>query len=391
MSKKIHFNGETFDSEFKRNSYVFHNKEKILSSFPGFFSLAVVSFFISLILLFFGLDIFSGFILSFILISFGYKSHVSNVKKEIDEYSDEYLVVLNNIEYKIRNTVLKDFFDRYYFSQDVQEKIPELTNFINEKFNKEFTDIDTFYLLRIYFKNELFKEFDTYIKDLKSPSVDDVVTVYVNKVLGIDLVEAIDINDPSISVFVDDTVEKNVVVEFNKENNNFATFILFLDFLKEYLIKKNISFDEKELKTLLFKKIKLLRAEHFEKRLSFSENFNLEKINTMNGFEFESFIGDLFKKAGYVVKVTKKTGDQGADILVKKNGICTAVQTKKYSGSVGNKAVQEIVAAKKFYDCDKALVITTGYFTKSAVDLAKKNDVRLIDKKNLETFIDILQ
>ncbi|MBS3118495.1 restriction endonuclease [Candidatus Woesearchaeota archaeon] len=108
----------------------------------------------------------------------------------------------------------------------------------------------------------------------------------------------------------------------------------------------------------------------------------------MSGLEFEKFIASCFKKKGYNLKITKATGDQGADIILEdKKGVLIAVQIKKYVGSVGNKAVQEVVASMKFYDCDKAMVITTGTFTKSAFELASKNGVQLIDKKGLDDLI----
>ncbi|MFH0798529.1 MAG: restriction endonuclease, partial [Candidatus Woesearchaeota archaeon] len=78
------------------------------------------------------------------------------------------------------------------------------------------------------------------------------------------------------------------------------------------------------------------------------------------------------------------------DLIIEKNGISTAIQTKKYSGSVGNTAVQEVVASMKYYDCDKAMVITTGNFTKGAFELAGRNGVQLIDKKGLDDLFDLV-
>jgi HJR/Mrr/RecB family endonuclease len=65
----------------------------------------------------------------------------------------------------------------------------------------------------------------------------------------------------------------------------------------------------------------------------------------------------------------------------------TVVQAKKYSGSVTNKAIQEIVASKKHYGAEKAMVVTTGMFTKSAIELAKSNKVELWDKNRLNEII----
>ena len=129
---------------------------------------------------------------------------------------------------------------------------------------------------------------------------------------------------------------------------------------------------------------------HFEEKLSRNpdKRISVDQIEHLNGFEFEQLIGELFRKAGFKVNVTKKSGDQGADLIVEKDGVSTAIQTKKYAGSVGNTAVQEIVAAMKYYDCDKSMVITTGKFTKGAFELASRNGVRLIDKKGLDELFD---
>lgn len=86
---------------------------------------------------------------------------------------------------------------------------------------------------------------------------------------------------------------------------------------------------------------------------------------------------------GYYVEPTKITGDQGADLVIKKIGIRTVIQAKRYSGSVGNSAIQQVVAAMKHYNCKQAIVITTGIFTQSALNLAKSNDVELWDRKIL--------
>ena len=60
-----------------------------------------------------------------------------------------------------------------------------------------------------------------------------------------------------------------------------------------------------------------------------------------------------------------------------------AVQAKRYSSSVGVKAVQEIIGAVKMYDATEAWVVTNSYFTKQAIKLADINDVYLVDRKEL--------
>lgn len=106
-------------------------------------------------------------------------------------------------------------------------------------------------------------------------------------------------------------------------------------------------------------------------------------IDLMTGLEFEQFVAKLFEKKGYTVEVTKASGDQGIDVIAEKGGTKIGIQAKCYSSTVGNSAVQEAVAGKQFYRCDKAMVITNNYFTPSAEELATANDVILWNRDTL--------
>ena len=74
---------------------------------------------------------------------------------------------------------------------------------------------------------------------------------------------------------------------------------------------------------------------------------------------------------------TPTTGDQGVDLITEKDGIRCAIQCKFYSKPVGNKAIQEVIAGRGFYNCDTAMVVTNNSFTKSAKQLAKNSNVQL--------------
>ena len=113
----------------------------------------------------------------------------------------------------------------------------------------------------------------------------------------------------------------------------------------------------------------------------------IKEIDEMKGEEFEQYLGHLFKKRGYHVSYTKASGDYGADLILEDREDIIAVQAKRYSGSVGVKAVQEIIGSLKMYNATQAWVVTNSYFTKQAKTLAETNDVYLIDRDEL---IDII-
>ena len=98
----------------------------------------------------------------------------------------------------------------------------------------------------------------------------------------------------------------------------------------------------------------------------------------MNGHKFEYKCAKMLRRKGFHhVEVTKKSGDQGVDILAYKGFSKYAIQCKYYSYPVGNKAVQEVYAGGKYYDCDHYIVMTNGTFTKAAISAANKLDVNL--------------
>ena len=112
--------------------------------------------------------------------------------------------------------------------------------------------------------------------------------------------------------------------------------------------------------------------------------YTINDVDLMTGTEFEEFIGLLFKKMGYTSRVTQQSGDQGLDVIAIKNGTKIGIQAKCYSNTVGNSAIQEAVAGKSFYNCDKLIVITNNYFTSSAIKLAQANNVILWNRDMLK-------
>lgn len=113
----------------------------------------------------------------------------------------------------------------------------------------------------------------------------------------------------------------------------------------------------------------------------------INEVDKMTGEEFEQFLAAFFKKRGYKVSLTAQSGDYGADLILKDGRETIVVQAKRYSGTVGVKAVQEIIGAVRMYEASEAWVVTNNYFTKQAVNLADMNDVYLINRDQL---IDLL-
>lgn len=109
-----------------------------------------------------------------------------------------------------------------------------------------------------------------------------------------------------------------------------------------------------------------------------------ELCRGLAGEEFELLIGSVFKKRGYFVEYTQTSGDQGVDLILTSGQERIAVQCKRYSHNVGNNAIQEVFAGMHFRKCNKAIVITNSFFTPSAIKLAHKLNVELINRNTLD-------
>lgn len=113
-------------------------------------------------------------------------------------------------------------------------------------------------------------------------------------------------------------------------------------------------------------------------------------IDTISPYDLEKTVEQAYIKLGYEAIATKKSGDQGADVVVRNPNteLITVIQVKQYSSKVGNKAVQEIIAGKAFYNANEAIVMTNNYFTESAITLAENTGVILFDREKFMNFLD---
>lgn len=115
------------------------------------------------------------------------------------------------------------------------------------------------------------------------------------------------------------------------------------------------------------------------------ENICFENIDSMDGYEFEQFLALLFTHMGYHAVVTPKAGDQGADLILHdKHGLKMAVQAKRYTGKVGNEAIQQLLGGMTYYGCSSGILVTTASLTQSAIDLVvKASCISVIDRTML--------
>lgn len=368
---KLNFAGRYYDSEMHRNrdSYInesnlteFLKKKKKKIMLHGFmfafiFSLAVGiyfgSFYTSLGILIL------GSVLIAMLIPIFVHFYIENQINFIGEFAENYSEKIIRLQKDLKHEVIEPFLKRYITPEQIKENIPDLVNLINHRKDLDLINCDVKLMIE-YLEWEKFEE----KLKISIGKLDKITPANIARMLLEDFQET----------------------DFGNDNEMNELLESFEDFQEDNKRYCNINI----LKNEIISQYKFQKANQFEEKLNrnnFGRLTNAE-VENMDGFEFEDFLAGLYGKAGYIVQTTPKSGDQGADIIIEKDGLKIAVQAKKYAGKVNNKAVQEVVAAMKYYDCDKAMVITTGCFTKSATELADRNNVILKDKKSLNILID---
>lgn len=125
-------------------------------------------------------------------------------------------------------------------------------------------------------------------------------------------------------------------------------------------------------------------AEQPDETLVWREQLHQLLTNKISPASFERLTQRLLRESGFIqVEVTGRTGDGGIDGkgIVRINGLMSfhiAFQCKKYKGSVGAPEIRDFRGAT-IGRADRGLFITTGNFTKAAIDEATRDGAAPID------------
>ena len=109
-------------------------------------------------------------------------------------------------------------------------------------------------------------------------------------------------------------------------------------------------------------------------------------VCSMTAIAFKEFTANLFREMGYAVEITPGTGDNGIDLLLRKNNQLIAVQCKRLSAPVGEPVVRDFYSALMSSGAQSGYVITTSTFTSHAYSFAEGKRIQLVD---LEALIDL--
>ena len=114
-------------------------------------------------------------------------------------------------------------------------------------------------------------------------------------------------------------------------------------------------------------------------------------INNLSGIEFENLCQALLQKLGFKVETTKQSGDGGIDLVAYNYQAFLSgkyiVQCKRYSGGVGEPIVRDLYGVVTAERANKGILMTTGYFSMSAIKFASDKNIELIDGEQLGELI----
>lgn len=114
-------------------------------------------------------------------------------------------------------------------------------------------------------------------------------------------------------------------------------------------------------------------------------------IDSISGIEFENICRNLIENMGFFVETTKASGDGGIDLIAYNDEPVLSgkyiIQCKRYSGSVGEPIIRDLYGVITSERANKGILITTGYFTKSAIAFAEGKPIELIDGEQLDALL----
>lgn len=186
---------------------------------------------------------------------------------------------------------------------------------------------------------------------------------------------------------------------------------IFYKFYQKILLKKIANFDLTH-SHLISSKISeprslLLKFYNWKFKLSFQQSLNnviagknriiqdklnkekIENIKKMDPYDFEFFIAQIFEYYWFKSKTTKKSWDDGIDIMLWKWVELMAVQCKRQKWNVWTPSIRNFIGSMQFANIKKWFFVTTGNFSLETMKMLRhaNYELFLIDVGTIERLI----
>jgi restriction system protein len=113
-------------------------------------------------------------------------------------------------------------------------------------------------------------------------------------------------------------------------------------------------------------------------------DLKLKQLGTLTPEGFEEFVAELFEAIGYEVERVGGSGDEGADLRIRRRGLIAIVQCKYHSrGVVGSPELQKFLGTIHHTGSHKGYFVTTRTFSLAAERFVAEHPIELIDGPRL--------
>ena len=109
----------------------------------------------------------------------------------------------------------------------------------------------------------------------------------------------------------------------------------------------------------------------------------VEHWKSLSALDFEREVATLYVQQGYQASLTPRSGDDGIDIILRKDDRLTVVQCKRQQAPAGPSVVRELYGSMVAYKANDAILACTGGFSPGAVEFARGKSIQLISAEGL--------
>lgn len=126
-----------------------------------------------------------------------------------------------------------------------------------------------------------------------------------------------------------------------------------------------------------------------KRRFLLATRKEIDSIRSLSWHDFELLVGEALRRQGYTVNETGGGGaDGGIDLIARRGDEKLIVQCKRWkTWKVDVKIVREMFGVMTAEHATSVMIVTSGEFSKPAIDFAEGKPIRLMDGAALVKFI----
>lgn len=115
----------------------------------------------------------------------------------------------------------------------------------------------------------------------------------------------------------------------------------------------------------------------------------LDQLRSISPYQFENVIAQMFERLGFTVEQTPYSNDYGRDAIMIRNDEKYLLECKRYQegGSSGRPELQKFHSAIISDNAKAGFFVTTGAFTKAAIEFASTQSITLVDGELLQKYL----